>query len=399
MASIILKPAMGYNEKLKLMNASAKYDVSDREADSYIFSCLPDVENIKAPTSPPKVPKLFMSNNCTFNCAYCGCRCSNDITKRYVVPPGELADIAVREAKNNGHGIFITSAIYKNSDYTVELIIETLRLIRKIHRYTGYVHAKIMPGTDFQLIDEAGLLADRLSVNIELPKSDGYALIAKQKNKKNILTPISYMSYCIKQSENEMSVYGQKFARSGITTQMMVGTMKETDRTILILSEALYRKYNLRRIYYSAFHPVQECEYLPSEPTPQWRTRRLYQADRLLQLYGFQSSDLFPESYPNLDFDIDPKAAWALRNLHLFPVEVNTADYEMLIRIPGIGITYAKKILKARKTHRLTHDLLLKMHVSTKRAQYFITCDGKYTGGNFLGNPQLRKKLSDQKDV
>lgn len=397
MANIILTHNLSLEEKIDIMCESARYDVSDDDA--LANSCCYDelqMGQFKAPHSPPKVPKIFMSNNCIFNCAYCGCRASNERRRRYACEPRDMAELAVNEARKNRHGIFITSAIYRDPDYTVERIIDTLRIIRKEYRYRGYIHAKIMPGTDHRLIDEAGLLADRLSINIELPKSEGYALIAKQKNKSSILTPMSYISERIKESGNEKKSRTGKFARSGQTTQMMVGTMNETDWTLIYLAEALYRKYDLRRVYYSAFNPVQECEYLPSEPTPKWRTRRLYQADRLVQLYGFKANDLASETHPNFEPDLDPKASWALRNLHLYPVEVNTAEYEMLIRIPGIGITYANRIIKARKHYKLSHDLLLKMGVSLKRAVYFITCNGKYNGGNLLGQPLLRSRLSDK---
>lgn len=395
MANIILKQDQSVEEKLEIMREAAEFDISDD--DDLANGCFSDAMSMpknKVPSTSPKVPKLFMSNNCIFNCAYCGCRSSNDSKRRYVYTPREMASIAVKTGKSNGRGVFITSAIYRNPDYTVELIVETLRLMRREHQYTGYIHAKIMPGTDKKLIEEAGYLADRLSINIELPKSEGYALIAKQKNKNNILTPMAYISERIKESKQEKRPYGKKFARSGQTTQIMVGTMYETDRTLLCLTEALYKKFDLRRVYYAPFGPIQDYEYLPSVATPRWRAQRLYQADRLVQLYGFKANELAPEEQPNFEYDMDPKASWALRNLHLYPVEVNTAEYELLIRVPGIGVTSAKKIIQARKYQKLTHELLLQMGISLKRAVFFITCSGRYTGGNVLGHSVLRDKLS-----
>lgn len=380
MSNIIYHPDISMEEKLIIMRESAKYDISDDEGLAGLS----------------KVPKIFMSNNCIFDCAYCGCRSSRDCKRRYNTGPGELARIAVEAAQNNGRGVFITSAIYKSPDYTEEIIVETLRRIRKKYGYTGYIHAKIMPGADPGLIREAGYLADRISINIELPASKGYALIARQKNKNNILKPMSFISEKIKESKLEKSRYARKFAPSGQTTQMMVGTMNETDRVLISLAEALYGKYNLSRVYYSAFNPVQEYEYLPSSPTPKWRVHRLYQADRLIQLYGFKANELTGEVHPNLDRDLDPKASWALRNLHLYPVEVNTADYDLLIKIPGIGVASARKILQARKIRRLTHESLMKMRIFLKRAKFFITCNGKYTGGNILGHPVLRSLISDR---
>ncbi len=397
MANLLFQQDVSFEEKLKMMHESAKFDISDDDAlaNGY-YAGSPDIRNIHAPPSPPKVPKLFMSNDCIFNCAYCTCRSSRDCSRRYTNSPGEMARIAVETGKSNGHGVFLTSAIYRNPDYTEELIVETLRRMRKEYGYKGYIHAKIMPGADPKLIEEAGYLADRLSVNIELPKSEGYALIARQKNKTSILRPMAYINEKIKESRLEKSLNARKFARSGQTTQVMVGTMCESDRVLISLAEAVYKKYDLRRVYYSPFNPVQDYEHLPSAPTPKWRARRLYQADRLVQLYGFKADELAPEEHPNFDLGLDPKAGWALRNLNLYPVEVNIADYELLIRVPGIGVTSARKILQVRRYRRLTHETLSQMGISLKKAKFFITCSGKYTGGDVLGNPILREKLSDK---
>lgn len=389
LANIILKEEINLQQKLSLMNEYAKFDVSDNE--DYFHHV---VNKIKAPKSPPKVPKIFISNNCSFNCQYCGCRYSNEQKTEYCNSPEEMASIAVKESYKNGNGIFLTSAVYRNSDYTEELILKTLKLIRFNHQYNGYVHAKIMPGADKALIKEVGFLADRVSINIELPKSDGYKLIAKQKNKNNILTPMKYIDEMI--SSNEKDNYGRKFAKSGQTTQIMLGSMKESDKEMLSLAQYLYSKYSLKRIYYPAFNPLKNnFEYLPSVPTPLWRSRRMYQADRLIQLYNFDSNELLSDDNPFLDYDLDPKTSWALRNLDIFPVEINKADYNTLLRVPGIGVTSASRIIEARKLCSLNHENLKKIGVSLKRAVYFITCKGRYNGRNLLYNPLLRFHVSD----
>ena len=366
------------------------------------------ISNIKSKPSPPTVPKVFVSNDCTFNCAYCGCRCSKD-KRRYTHNTEEIADMALAAADECGHGVFITSAICKNADYTEELIIDTLKVIRHKRGYNGYVHAKIMPGADPLLIRRLGFLADRVSVNIELPHSDGYKILAKQKNRNNILSPMSSVNDFINELNPRRGIKarsdtGRPFAPAGQTTQMMVGAMGETDRTITVLADSLYKKFDLRRVYYSPFSaPASSCgqdknegesgEVFGGYKTPKWRGRRLYQADRLVKLYGMTPDEILPEHSPNLDFDIDPKAGYALRNIAMFPVEINTADYETLLRIPGIGITSAKKILAARKVAHLTYDKLKYMHVSLSKSKYFITCGGKYYGGNMLDSPQLRYQL------
>lgn len=378
MANIILKNNLVIEEKIELMRQDSLYDVADDDS-----ACMPDLfsikNEIKSKASPPKVPKIFMSNDCIFNCAYCRCRASNDFRHCYTNEPKELAQISVNEANKNGHGIFISSAIFKNADYTTELIIETLKYIRK--EYGGYVHAKIMPGTDVELIRQAGLYANRLSVNIEVAKSEGYEKIARNKTKENILTPMRQISRLIKTAANERSRYASRFATSQ-TTQLMAGSTNETDYEILRLSKAMYNKYDLKRVYYMSFQYKNPAKGYSLDPisTPVWRMKRLYQADRLMQLYGFTPEEISPDSAPNLDSDLDPKAAWALRNIHLYPIEVNTADYEMLLRIPGIGVTFAERIIKARKYCKISHDVLKALGVSLKRSRHFLICNGKFQG-------------------
>ena len=399
MAGIIMNSEPFPEEKLLMMHEDARYDVADDDK-----ACIPDLYSIrtgiKSKLSPPKVPKVFLSNNCIFNCAYCSCRCSND-KRRYAAAPKELAELSVKQARLSSRGIFITSAIYKNPDYTQELIIETLKIIRRDYYYKGYIHAKVMPGADRELIYQTGTLANRLSVNIEVAKSENYNLIAKNKNKNNILTPMGQISALIKAMKNDSSRFRPAFAVSQ-TTQLMAGSAGEDDYTILRLSRALYRKYDLKRIYYTAFHyehPAVGYDNLSFTTTPKWRVARLYQADRLISLYGFSAEELAPESSPNLMRDIDPKAAWAIRNLHLFPVEANKADYEMLLRVPGIGVTLSKRIIAARKTMTITFEVLKALGVSMRRSANFLTCIGKFYGGVCLDTEMLKMTLSDKAPI
>jgi predicted DNA-binding helix-hairpin-helix protein len=358
------------------MREDARYDVADTEAPPLDDSGdIAGIRNrVKSPIHGETPPKVFLSNDCVFNCSYCGCRCGRDGKARYAHPPREFAELSMKVAKKNGNRLFITSAIHKNADYTEELIVETMRILRKDLGYKGYLHGKIMPGADPELIRQAGLYANRLSVNIEVARSEGYRQIARQKTKSNILGPMEAIARLICE--------GGVLTKSA-TTQLMAGSTGEDDYTILNLSKALYKKFRLSRVYYTPFHysqPAAGYEGRPPVATPFWRMTRLYQADRLLELYGFTPEDLAPPEAAHLVNDFDPKAAWALRNLHLYPVEVNTADYEMLIRIPGIGITYAKRILEARKNCRVTHGVLRQLGVSLKRSQHFLTAGGIYEG-------------------
>jgi len=391
MSNVIIPKKLSFEEKIIMMNDDARYEVGcDSDAERTAITCASD---IKGKPGPPKIPKIYLSGNCVFNCAYCGCRCSREEKGYYCNTPRELAEMAVFQAKQNGHGVFISSAIFKNADYTQELIAESARIMRKELNYNGFLHAKVMPGADPLLIQRTGQYANRMSVNIEVAQSSAYERIAKQKNKQNILTPMHDISRQILEAKHEKF----SFATSQ-TTQLMAGSSNEDDRTIMTLARALYDKYRLKRVYYTAFHYRHEAKGYESEnltmtETPYWRMARLYQADRLIQLYGFTPNDVTPSDDPFLQQDIDPKAAWALRHMDMYPVEVNTADYETLIRIPGIGITYAKKIIEARRHCTITHDILKKMRVSLKRSIFFITCNGKYNGGNILFSPNIRSAL------
>lgn len=387
MSGIIIPKSLDTEAKLALMNDDARYEVgADFDAESTALLCAGAVRGRPA---PPKIPKLFLSSACTFNCAYCACRCSRENRQNYVNSPAELAKMAVGAAKRNGHGVFVSSAIYRNADYTQELLAESVRYMREALGYKGFIHAKVMPGADPLLIARTGRYADRLSVNIEVARSAGYQRIAKQKNRTNILTPMGGIAGQILRAKDDHRPFA-----SSQTTQLMAGSTGEDDRTIMTLSDALYRKYRLKRAYYTAFHYEHEArgyedENLPMTATPFWRMARLYQADRLLQLYGFSPDDVTPPSEPNLYEDLDPKAAWAIRHLDMYPVEINRADFETLIRVPGIGITGAKRILEARRYGALTHEMLGRMRISLRKSVYFITCSGRYLGGGLTLSPDI----------
>lgn len=391
------KPDM--DETVRLMQADARFEiVNPQEAWQTDLSSVR--AGIRGKAAPPKVSKTFLSNQCIFNCAYCGCRGSNGCKTRYVLEPRDLATLSVKQANQNGHGVFLSSAIYKNADYTQELLIQTLRYIRRDMNYQGYVHAKVMPGASPELIWQAGQYANRLSVNIEVAKSDGYARIAKNKTVQNILTPMAQISAMIGAMQEERGKFAPRFASSQ-TTQLMAGSTGEDDFTILQLSGALYQKYKLKRVYYTAFHYTQPASGydLPYTVTPPWRMARLYQADRLMQLYGFSAQEIAPQEQPDLMQDLDPKTAWALRNLHLFPLEINHADYTQLLRVPGIGITGAKRIVQARKLGSLSHEALQKLGVSLKRSRHFITCNGKFLGDTSEKSTVLHKLLAEKPKI
>lgn len=401
MANIIMPKILTIEEQLKLMREDAVFDMADSSDSDY--TCIPDTsmfDDIKSKPASRTVPKMFVAGKCIFNCAYCGCRASRE-KPDYCNEPKKLAEMCVAEAVRNGNGVFLSSAIYKNADYTEELIIQTLKHMREDLGYKGYIHAKVMPGTDPILIRQAGTYASRLSVNIEVAKKEGYEKIARQKNKDNILGPMKTISDMILEAKESKDPNKGNFAVSQ-TTQMMAGSSGEDDRTIMNLSGALYKKYRLKRVYYTPFtytHPANGYDIETTE-TPKWRVRRLYQADRLMQLYGYSADEVTPDSVPNLPPDLDPKISWAIRNLSIFPIEINTADYDTLLRIPGIGIVYAKKIMRARKYGKVTHEMLRQIGISLKRCIYFIKCDGKYLGGSWLDSPDALKDLfSDGTDV
>lgn len=344
--------------------------------------------------------KVLMSNACVYDCKYCVNRRSND-TPRATFSPRELADLTIQFYRRNYiEGLFLSSGVIQSPDYTCERMIETLRILREEYRFHGYIHAKAIPGADSLLISRIGSLADRLSVNIELPSQQSLSLLAPDKKKESILRPMQLISGRIEENSTELVKYrhAPKFAPAGQSTQMIIGATPETDLQILRLSERLYQKYRLKRVFYSAYLPVAESPLLPALTTkpPLLREHRLYQADWLLRYYGFTSDELLDEKHPSFHPLVDPKCGWALNHPELFPVEVNRAPYETLLRVPGIGVKSARRIVTARRQGRLDYGALKKLGVVLKRAQYFITCCGKLADGlRITPDSALRALVSD----
>ena len=329
--------------------------------------------------------KVLMTNCCVYDCKYCVNRCSND-TQRAVFSPGELAELTIQFYRRNYiEGLFLSSGVLVSPDYTTERMIRCLDLLRNHHRFNGYIHAKAIPGTSPELVTRLGLLADRLSVNIELPSEQGLSTLAPNKSRKSIFRPMGLITNTLRENKEELVKYrhAPRFAPAGQSTQMIIGATPDSDRHILSLTQSLYNKYGLKRVFYSAYVPVVEHTLLPSIDTkpPLLREHRLYQADWLLRFYGFRAEELLDEENPNFNPLVDPKCSWALNHPEFFPVEVNTADKETLLRVPGMGTVSVGRILYARRARKLEHGDLKKLGVVMKRAQYFITCKGKILDG------------------
>lgn len=346
--------------------------------------------------------KVLMTNICVYDCRYCINRRSND-TPKAAFTPHELADLTMQFYKRNYiEGLFLSSGVIRNPDYTCELMIEALSLLRRKYRFNGYIHVKAIPGTDAQLLYQMGHLADRMSVNIEMPSRESLALLAPDKNRAGILKPMGYITERIAENTRDLTVYRHtpRFAPAGQSTQMIIGASPETDCHILHLTESLYQKYSLKRVFFSAYIPVAEDSLLPavdSKP-PLWREHRLYQADWLLRYYHFTAAEILDESVPNFNPFMDPKCNWAVNHMEAFPVEVNRADYELLLRVPGIGVKSARRILVARREGPLDFAVLKKLGVVLKRAQYFITCKGRKADGLRIRQSAVLQALMSKKE-
>lgn len=323
--------------------------------------------------------KILLTNCCMYDCKYCINRCSNSV-KRATFTSREVADLTINFYKRNYiEGLFLSSAVIKSPDYTMERLVESVSILRNEYNFNGYIHCKTIPGCSKELIDKLGTLVDRLSINIELPSNNSLKLLAPQKEKSGILDPMSYVSKNIYQNKIDNNKFKKDFVPAGQTTQLIVGATPESDLKILKLSEGLYNKLSLKRVYYSAYVSVNEDKNLPTlESPPLLRENRLYQADWLLRFYGFKADELLDDNNPNFNNVLDPKCDWALRNIDKFPIEINKADYFTLLRVPGIGVISAKKIIRARRQFSLDFEALKKLGVVLKRAKYFITCKGKY---------------------
>ena len=325
--------------------------------------------------------KVLMSNACTYDCSYCLNRRTNE-TERATFRPRELADLTIQFYRRNYiEGLFLSSAVVGTPDYTCELMLSVLHILRREYRFGGYIHVKAIPGADERLIRELGLLADRMSVNIELPSNESLKRLAPQKTKESILAPMTQIRNSIMENKSELVQYrhAPQFVPGGQSTQMIIGATPETDRSILRLTEGLYKKYALKRVFYSAYMPLVEDRNLPALDTapPLLREHRLYQADWLLRFYGFSAEEILDDAHPDFNPLLDPKCNWAVNHPEVFPVEVNRAPYELLLRVPGIGVTSARRILRTRRETKLDFDGLKKLGVVLKRASYFITCQGK----------------------
>lgn len=345
--------------------------------------------------------KVLMTNRCRYDCAYCINRASNDVP-RASFSPEELAELTMGFYRRNFiEGLFLSSAVEGSADHTMERMIRTLEILRKENYFLGYIHAKVIPGASQDSIDRIARLADRVSVNIELPSRSSLALLAPDKKADAILTPMGQLRDGLLRSADERHLRSAgAYMPGGQTTQLIVGASGESDRQIIRLSQGLYGKFGMRRVYYSAYVPVGDERRLPALPNPPLlREHRLYQCDFLQRQYGFHADEILPEEHPYLDPLLDPKCAWALRNLKTFPLEVNRASLEELLRIPGVGRLGARRIVTARRIGPVSVEALRRMGIVLKRAQYFLTCNGRYLGGIPLREDILYRALTSQERV
>lgn len=391
-----MPPEMNLLDKLTILTDAAKYDASCTSSgvirgsrpgmigntSSSIAGCC---HSFSADGRCISLLKVLMTNYCVYDCKYCINRRSND-TRRTAFTPRELAELTVQFYRRNYiEGLFLSSGVLRDPDYTTLRMIETLRLLRREFAFNGYIHAKAIPGTSPELVQQLGYLADRLSVNIELPSQKGLAALAPDKSKAAILAPMRLIEAQGRQNKEELAKYRHApvFAPAGQSTQLIVGATEDSDRHILHLTESLYDRYRLKRVFYSAYVPVVENPLLPALHTkpPLLREHRLYQADWLLRFYGFRADELLDDQHPNFDPMLDPKCYWAITHPEQFPVEIMTADLGRLLRVPGIGPTGAQRILSARRTGLLHFDDLKKIGIVLKRAQFFILCGGRMREG------------------
>ncbi|MCM1329750.1 MAG: putative DNA modification/repair radical SAM protein [Ruminococcus sp.] len=398
-------------EKLKILGESAKYDasctssgVSRRGGDglgnaSYGGLC----HSFAADGRCISLLKILMTNFCLFDCKYCVNRRSNDVPRARFTPD-EIAELTINFYRRNYiEGLFLSSGIIQSPDYTCEQMIEAISILRNKYQFKGYIHAKAIPGADPELINRLGTLADRISVNIELPSQKSLNALAPDKSKSSILLPMGHITNKIQQNSYEIVKYksAPKFAPAGQSTQMIIGATPDTDFQILRLSEAMYGKYRLKRVFYSAYIPVGDQKVLPPAGTkpPLLREHRLYQADWLLRFYGFKAEEILDEQHQQFNPLLDPKCNWALHHPEQFPVEVNKAPYEQLLRVPGIGVKSAQRITAARRQSKLDFPDLGKLGVVLKRAVYFILCGGKRAEGLIITQAGVMRQLMSASTV
>lgn len=397
---------MELEKKVDILTSGAKYDVScsssgvgrkgkkgqvgSAAAPGICHSFTPDGRCVS-------LLKILMSNSCDYNCAYCVNRQSSDI-ERATFTPEELVRLTMDFYRRNYiEGLFLSSAVCKNPDYTMERMLAVVRLLREREGFNGYIHLKGIPGTSEEILEQAGRYVDRMSMNLELPTKKSLKLLAPQKETKQITKPMHYLKDKISEAKTLKQQFknAPNFVPAGQTTQMMIGATKDSDYNIMMVSEGMYDAYAMKRVYYSAYIPVvKENSLLPTTvKSPLLREHRLYQADWLLRFYGFKTKELLSEAQQNLDLELDPKSFWALQHLNFFPVEVNKAHKSLLLRVPGIGPVSVERIIKGRRYGKLGYEHLKKMGVVLKRAKYFILCDGKYYGGHIQSSDKIREKL------
>lgn len=381
---------MSVMEKLAILTDAAKYDVActssgvDRSGNGKSMgNCLAAglCHSFAADGRCISLLKILFTNECIFNCAYCQNNCNSDVPRASFTPE-EICELTMEFYRRNYiEGLFLSSGILISPNYTMDLIYQTLYQLRTIHHFNGYIHVKAIPGADPALIQKAGFLADRMSINLELPTADGLKRLAPYKSRNTILKPMRQIQNGITQNKNELILYrnAPKFVPAGQSTQMIIGATPESDFQVMQVAEALYQNFHLKRVFYSAFINVNQDSNLPVLPggPPLLREHRLYQADWLLRYYDFTVDELLSEQKPDFNIYLDPKCDWALRHLECFPVEINRASYHTLLRVPGIGYKSAERIVKARRTANLNFADLKKIGVVLKRALYFITCSGR----------------------
>ena len=377
-------------EKLEILADAAKYDVSCSSSGSKRSNKNKGLGNsdgmgiCHSYTQDGRcvsLLKILLTNHCIFDCAYCVTRKSNDI-KRAAFKVQEVVDLTISFYRRNYiEGLFLSSGIFKSPDHTMERLIRVAKKLREEENFNGYIHLKSIPGASDELMREAGLYADRLSVNIEIPTKSGLKLLAPDKKHEDFMKPMEKVKNEIIQYKQESKLIKStpKYAPAGQSTQMIVGATGETDRDIMYSSAFFYKAYNMKRVYYSGYVPISTDPRLPAlgSGVPMLRENRLYQTDWLMRFYGFDIRELLNNDFPSLDMDIDPKLSWALRNRHLFPVDINRAEKQLILRIPGIGLKSTHKILQARKFRKLNWDHLKKIGIAINRAKYFITCDSR----------------------
>ena len=402
---------MSIKEKLGILADSAKYDVActssgvDRLGDGTGMGnsiAAGICHSFSSDGRCISLLKILMTNECVYDCKYCRNRSSNDI-ERATFTPEEICTLTMEFYRRNYiEGLFLSSGIINNPSYTMELIFRTIFLLRKQYNFQGYIHVKAIPGADARIIEQTGYLVDRMSVNLELPTAEGLHKLAPNKHRKTILTPMRQIQNGIIQNKQELVVYkhAPAFVSGGQSTQMIIGATPENDYQIISVAENLYQKFRLKRVFYSAYVQVNDDKDLPALPggPPLLREHRLYQADFLMRFYGFGAGELLSEKQPNFNVLLDPKADWALRHLEQFPVEINRAEYSMLLRVPGIGVKGAQKIMKARRGTILTFEHLKKLNISLKRALYFVTCNGKMMYRTKLEEDYITRNLLTVKE-